>query len=106
MDFPVALRFFLWTYWDLCYKEFDIANYFNEMIFKYDTAEHPNYKVDESKFSSDRELLDFCKYYLFFTKYDEENYYLHSIPRNDGYRDKHISKNKILNHLIKKLKKS
>ena len=71
-------------------------------MFKYDTAEHPHYKVDESKFSSDQERLDFCKY----TKYDEENYYLHSIPRNDGYRDKYIFKNKILSHLKKKLKKS
>jgi len=79
-------------YSDYNYRGFDIANYFNEMMFEYETAEHPHYKVDESKFPSDQELLDFCKYYLFFTKYGGENYDLHSILKNDGYRDEYISK--------------
>lgn len=91
-------------YSDYNYRGFDIANFFNEAIFEYDTAEHPHYTVDESKYPNDRELSDFCKYYLFFTKYGGEEYDLQSILKNDNYRDEYILQKQNMDSFNKEVK--
>jgi len=98
-------------YSDYNYQGYDIANFFNETMFEYDTAKHPHYTVDESEFPSDKELTDFCKYYLFFRKHAEEEFDTRLILENDAYRDEYIMKkhemetfNKELAELLEEVK--
>jgi len=81
-------------YSDYNYRAYDIANFFNETMFEYDTAEHPHYNVDESKYPSDRDLKDFIKYYLFFGKYTDDEIDLKSALNDDSYRDNHLKQHK------------
>jgi len=81
-----------YEYSDYNYRGYDIANLFNETMFEYDLEEAPHYSLDESKYPSDKDLRDFIKFYLFFSKYDGEDFDLESILKHDSYRDEYVQK--------------
>jgi len=56
------------------YRGYDIANYFNESTIDYNNPEYPYYSIDEKKYPSDFDLIDFIKYYLFYFKFDEHKF--------------------------------
>jgi len=58
-----------YEYSDYNYRGYDIANVFSESMFKYGHHLHPYYELDESRFPSAEDLLDFITYYLFFLKF-------------------------------------
>jgi choline/ethanolamine kinase len=76
-------------YSDYNYRGYDIANLFNECMFEYDAPEPPHYTLDESKFPKDRDLIDFIKYYLFFSRF-KEGYDVDVCVENDSFRDEYI----------------
>jgi len=89
----------------------DIANFFTEAMFEYDTAEHPHYNVDETKFPNDQVLLEFIKYYLFFRKFGKEELDLVHIYEKESHvddyiREKHDLKTfeKEVNEVLKEVK--
>jgi len=82
-----------YEYSEYNYRGYDIANLFNETMFEYDTEESPHYNLDESKYPSDKELKDFIKYYLFFSKCDGEDFDLEQVLKHDSYRDEYVKKN-------------
>jgi len=52
------------------YRGYDIANFFNEAAIDYTYPEYPYYILDQNKYPKDSELIDFIKYYVFFSKVD------------------------------------
>jgi len=85
------------------YRAYDIANFFCETMFEYDTAEHPHYILDESKFPNERDLKDFIRYYLFFGKYTDDEIDLHAALNDDSYRDNQLKENKNMDEFNKEV---
>jgi len=52
------------------YRGYDIANFFNEACIDYTNEEYPYYTLDTNKYPCDADLIDFIKYYLFFSKFN------------------------------------
>jgi choline/ethanolamine kinase len=52
------------------YRGYDIANFFNEATIDYTSPEYPYYTLDQNKYPSHSDLMDFIKYYVFFSKFE------------------------------------
>jgi len=74
------------------FRGYDLANIFNETIINYNHNEHPYYMVEPKKYPGKKELLDFVKYYLFFSKFDS-NYDKKKIMEDDNYFDTYVKEN-------------
>jgi thiamine kinase-like enzyme len=55
------------------YRGYDIANFFNEATLDYTLPEYPYFTLDQNKYPSQDDLMDFIKYYLFFSKFDNKS---------------------------------
>jgi choline/ethanolamine kinase len=55
------------------YRGYDIANFFNEATIDYTFSEYPYYTLDQNKYPSDADLIDFIKYYVFFSRFGDKS---------------------------------
>jgi len=55
------------------YRGYDIANFFNEATIDYTLPEYPYFTMDQDKYPSKDDLMDFIKYYVFFSKFDNKS---------------------------------
>jgi choline/ethanolamine kinase len=67
------------------YRGYDIANFFNELTFDYTNPDYPYYTMDWNKYSSKEDLLEFIRYYLFFSKYSDTVFDEDLLVKDEGY---------------------
>lgn len=75
------------------YRGYDIANFFNEATIDYNVTEYPYYSLDDKKYPSEYDLIDFIKYYLFFFKFDEKIFDEILVQNDDDYFKQIIKEN-------------
>jgi len=74
------------------YRGYDIANFFNESVFDYNSDVHPYYLSDETKFPSDDEMREFIQYYLLFFKFNLKSSEVDAILKDQDVLNQYIQK--------------
>jgi len=80
-------------YSDYNYRGYDIANFFNEMLFEYSTVEQPYYVLNKNNFPCTEDLTDFVQYYLFFAKFRVKASEVEPILKDEDKLTEYIIKN-------------
>jgi len=75
------------------YRGYDIANFFNESTIDYNNPEYPYFTLDETKFPGDDDLIDFIKYYVFFSKFGDQSFDENLLFNDDDYFKQFIQDN-------------